>query len=65
MKRAQNPFHFVSRINLTECTQWRANSLEELLRHLRAVPSSVIYYHTHHFLRQHQFLSPEPPNDFA
>jgi hypothetical protein len=25
----------------------------------------VIYYHTHHFLVQHQYLSPEPPNDFA
>ncbi len=29
------------------------------------VPGSVIYYHTHHFLVQHQYLSPEPPNDFA
>jgi len=25
----------------------------------------VIYHHTHHFLVQHQYLSPEPPNDFA
>ena len=25
----------------------------------------MIYYHTHHFLAQHQYLSPEPPNDFA
>jgi hypothetical protein len=24
-----------------------------------------IYFHTHHFLAQHQHLSPEPTNDFA
>jgi len=29
------------------------------------VPGSVIYYHTHVFLQQHQFLLPEPPNAFA
>ena len=23
------------------------------------------YHHTHRFLQQHQYLSPEPPNDFA
>ena len=32
---------------------------------LKAVPGSVIYHHTHRFLKQHQYLSPEPPNDFA
>jgi hypothetical protein len=35
------------------------------LEHTRTVPGSVIYHHTHHFLEQHQYLSPEPPNDFA
>jgi hypothetical protein len=29
------------------------------------MPPSVVFYHTHHFLVQHQHLSPEPPNDFA
>jgi hypothetical protein len=29
------------------------------------VPDSVVFQHTHHFLVQHQELSPEPPNDFA
>jgi hypothetical protein len=28
-------------------------------------PPSVVFQHTHHFLVQHQELSPEPPNDFA
>jgi hypothetical protein len=32
---------------------------------IRKVPGSCIYHHTHRFLEQHQYLSPEPPNDFA
>jgi hypothetical protein len=35
------------------------------VEHLRVVPLSVVFHHTHHFLVQHQHLSPEPPNDFA
>ncbi|HVO26343.1 MAG TPA: DUF5752 family protein [Candidatus Margulisiibacteriota bacterium] len=59
------PFHFMSGLDLTLLTNRRACDLAELLEHLRVVPGSVIYYHTHHFLVQHQYLSPEPPNDFA
>lgn len=59
------PFHFLSTLDLTLLTNRRARDLAELLEHLRAVPGAVIYYHTHHFLAQHQYLSPEPPNDFA
>lgn len=59
------PFRFSSSLNLSLLTNRRACDLAELLGHLRAVPGSVIYYHTHHFLAQHQYLSPEPPNDFA
>lgn len=29
------------------------------------MPGTSIYYHTHRFLQQHHYLSPEPPNDFA
>ncbi|OGW86486.1 MAG: hypothetical protein A3C35_06205 [Omnitrophica bacterium RIFCSPHIGHO2_02_FULL_46_11] len=46
-------------------TGLRAKNLKELLEHIKTVPGSVIYHHTHHFLIQHQYLSPEPPNDFA
>jgi hypothetical protein len=63
--RAQLPFQFQSRLNLTLLTGLRARDAAELLQHLRTVPGNVIYHHTHHFLVQHQFLSPEPPNDFA
>ena len=55
----------MSSLDLTLLTNRRARDLAELLEHLRVVPGSVIYYHTHHFLVQHQYLSPEPPNDFA
>src|SRR5215510_6284169 len=60
-----DPFHFCSSVNLSLVTNRRASDLAELLGHLREVSGAVIYYHTHHFLKQHQFLSPEPPNDFA
>jgi len=46
-------------------TGLKARNLRELLEHIRSVPGSVIYHHTHHFLQQYQYLSPEPPNDFA
>src|SRR5882762_11591524 len=58
-------FRFVTHITLTELTGRKARDLPELLENLRTVPPSVIYFHTHHFLEQHHFLSPEPPNDFA
>ena len=59
------PFRFMSSLDLTLLTNLRARDLAALLEHIRVVPGSVIYYHTHHFLVQHQYLSPEPPNDFA
>ena len=60
-----NPFRFYTRLNLTELLGKKAKNLSELLEGLRTVPGSSIYYHTHRFLQQHHFLSPEPPNDFA
>ena len=65
LPRAKDPFHFFLRLNLRELTGLKAKGIKELLHHIRVVPGSVIYYHTHHFLQQHQFLTPEPPNDFA
>src|SRR5207247_9884787 len=62
---ATEPFHFWTRLTLTKLTGRRAVDLAELVEHLRAVPLSVVFHHTHHFLVQHQYLSPEPPNDFA
>ncbi|HZP43480.1 MAG TPA: DUF5752 family protein [Candidatus Binatia bacterium] len=62
---ARSPFRFWTRLTLTRLTGRRAADLAELVEHLRVVPPSVVFHHTHHFLVQHQHLSPEPPNDFA
>jgi len=65
LKKAEHPFRFMTLMSLTQPTGIKVRDLPELLNQLKAVPGSVIYYHTHHFLKQHQYLSPEPPNDFA
>lgn len=59
------PFHFYTRMHLSALTGLKASTLEELLGLVREVPGACIYHHTHRFLQQHQYLSPEPPNDFA
>jgi len=58
-------FRFSTRLHLRVLTGLRASNIEELLELIKKVPGSSIYYHTHHFLQQHKYLSPEPPNDFA
>jgi hypothetical protein len=65
LQRAAEPFRFSSRLNLRELTGLKAKNLCELVSAIKTVPGSVIYHHTHHFLQQHQYLVPEPPNDFA
>ena len=60
-----SPFEFRTRLTVTKLTRRIANTVAELAKHLREVPPSVVFHHTHHFLVQHQELSPEPPNDFA
>lgn len=62
---SKTPFRFYTRTHLREPTGLKAKNLRELLDRLRTVPESVVYQHTHQFLQQHQYLSPEPPNDFA
>lgn len=59
------PFEFRTRLTVTKLTRRTATTVRELLANLKEVPSSVVFHHTHHFLVQHQELSPEPPNDFA
>ncbi|MBN1937975.1 MAG: hypothetical protein JW843_00180 [Candidatus Aminicenantes bacterium] len=59
------PFHFRLQLTQIELLGRRAGNITELRRHLREIPDSSIYYHTHHRLRQHIIRSPEPPNDFS
>jgi len=65
LQQAKQPFRFHTRLILPELTGLRASVLSQLLSLIKKVPGSSIYHHTHHFLEQHQYLSPEPPNDFA
>ncbi len=65
LKKATQPFRFYARLHLKELTGLKASNLAELLDTLKKVPGSVIYYHTHNFLEEHQYLTPEPANDFA
>lgn len=59
------PFVFYTRLHLTVILGIKAKNIIELLEGIKNVPGSSIYYHTHKFLQQHHYLSPEPPNDFA
>src|SRR3989338_3223684 len=65
LTQAPMPFLFRNQLSLVEMTGLEAKDLHELSQHLKSVPEHSIYYHTHHFLQKHQFLTPEPPNDFA
>ena len=65
IENGHHPFEFRTRLTVTKLTRRVAHDLAALAHHLREVPPSVVFQHTHHFLVQHQELSPEPPNDFA
>ncbi|MBU0895357.1 MAG: hypothetical protein KJ584_02040 [Candidatus Omnitrophica bacterium] len=65
LQKAKEPFKFYTRLNLTELTGLFASNLRQIVRHIKKVPVSSIYHHTHRFLQQRQYHSPEPPNDFA
>lgn len=65
LTKAKEPFRFFTRLHLSELTGIKASTIGQLLDILKEVPGSCIYHHTHRFLQQHQYLSPEPPNDFA
>ena len=58
-------FHFFTKHDQVLLLGLRARTIQELLTGIRSIPDSSIYFHTHRFLQQHHFLSPEPPNDFA
>lgn len=65
LKKAKQAFTFYTRLHLQELTGYKARDLKGLLKGIEELSGSVIYHHTHRFLQQHQFLSPEPPNDFS
>jgi hypothetical protein len=60
-----NEFYFNTKLDQTLLLGRTAKNIPELLEGVKEVPEASIYYHTHKFLHQHHFLSPEPPNDFS
>jgi hypothetical protein len=65
LRRAKQPFFFNTRAHLPELTGLKARNLLDLVNTLKKMPDEVIYYHTHRFLQEHQYLIPELSNDFA
>lgn len=63
--KAKEPFRFYTRLHLSELTGLKASNLTGMLDLIKTVSGACIYHHTHRFLQQHRYLSPEPPNDFA
>ncbi len=64
-KKTVKPFVFYTRLHLSQMTGLRAANISQLMELIKQVSGSCIYHHTHRFLQIHQYLSPEPPNDFA
>jgi small-conductance mechanosensitive channel len=64
-KVVTEPFQFSTRLHLRELTGLSARNLSQLVSRLKEAPDAVIYYHTHSFVEEYQFLTPEPTNDFA
>jgi hypothetical protein len=58
-------FHFHTERRLVALTGIRAATLAQLLKGLREVPGSSIFYHTHHMYLAHHFETPVFFNDFA
>ena len=63
--KSNSVFQFFTRLNLIKLLAIRARNPRELLEGLKFVPPASVYYHTHRYLEQHNYLTPEPPNDFA
>ncbi|GAB6182829.1 DUF5752 family protein [Thermodesulfovibrio hydrogeniphilus] len=64
-KKAKQPFRFYTRLNAKELTGLKAKNLSELLKYIKEVPDSVIFYHTHDFIEEYHYLTPQPSNEFA
>lgn len=65
LKQASQPFRFYTRLYIKELTGLKARNLSELVAILKNVDDSVVYYHTHNFIEEYQYLTPQPANDFA
>jgi hypothetical protein len=64
-KEQQTPFRFYTELRLVQLTGRKARTMRQLLGHLKKVPGSSIFYHTHQRLLEHHFEKPTGHNDFA
>jgi Family of unknown function (DUF5752) len=62
---SEDPFVFSTEWRLVALTGRKARNLEELLKHLKEVTGSSIFYHTHQEYLAHHFERPIFHNDFA
>lgn len=62
---ARSPFYFNSSAQLRRIGREKANSLGELLEHLRTCPDDSIFQHTFQTLEEHHFIREGFTNDFA
>lgn len=61
----QEPFLFYTELRLVQLTGRKARTIRQLLGHLRKIPGSSIFYHTHESLLERHFEKPVAHNDFA
>src|SRR3972149_5294365 len=65
MSGSAKSFVFYTSVPLVELTGQRARSVRELAKIVEQAEASSIFFHTHHYVREHHFLSQEYPSDFA
>ncbi|MGH8003161.1 MAG: DUF5752 family protein [Limisphaerales bacterium] len=65
MSTAKTSFVFYTSVPLVELTGQRARNVRELAEAVERAETSSIFFHTHHYVREHHFLSQEYPSDFA
>ncbi|MCI0330465.1 MAG: DUF5752 family protein [candidate division Zixibacteria bacterium] len=65
MSGSANFFVFYTSVPLVGLTGQRAKNVRELAEAVERAEASSIFFHTHHYVREHHFLSEEYPSDFA
>lgn len=65
MQTAKSEFVFYTSLDLVESTGHKAENIEDLLKIIKIVDNSSIFYHTHRYFREHHFVRGEYSSDFA
>ena len=65
MRQAKEPFGFMAASTLTKVCGVQANTIAQMLQHLRSVSADSIFNHTFQSLGVHHYLTEGFSNDFA